>query len=292
MTVTEAQVVASLSALPAFPQVLPEVQRIVADERCTVAQLEAVIAPDAAITVNVLALVNSAAFALPRRVESVRQALSLLGTRRVVDVVTAAAYSRVLPDELPGYRIGAAEFWTHCSAVAVLATQVQRALPTEARRESGGDLFTAGLLHDLGKLAIATFLEDNVDQALVALRGGQQDFFGAEREALGTDHALVGELLARRWNLPTLVEIVARWHHAPSAAPAEHQVAVSVVHLANALAHGLGLGADAGELAREVDLAAIDALGLQGEQIEGLCADALEEVERLSDALGGKESAR
>ncbi len=283
--VSEAQIVARISALPAFPSVLPKVQRLLADERCTVAQLERAIAPDAAITTNLLALVNSAAFGLQRRVESVQQALALLGNAGVVDVVTAAAYKRVLPDELPGYRVGAQEFWTHCSAVAVLASKLEGALTAAQRRAIGGSIFTAALLHDLGKLAIATFLEDAVDETLPALRSGALDFYSLEREALGTDHAVVGQLLAQKWKLPPLVEVVARWHHTPTEAPEEAAVAVAVVHLANALAHSLGLGGDVGELARTVDSSAVKSLEIDAVTVERVCAEALEEILTLGETL-------
>ncbi len=271
-------VLAKVRQLPALSTAMVRVRELARDERSGAADFERAIRPDAALTANVLRIVNSAHFGLRCRAESVRHAVALLGVKRLSAVVSAAALAPVIPPRLPGYELDAADFWRHSVAVAVLAERLAR----EVGRGQDDAVFTAGVLHDIGKLAVATFVAGASRAILERARGGAS-LVGAEQEVLGVTHAEVGAAVAEAWRMPPVVVAVARWHHAPGAAPAgTDAVPIQLVHLADALAHALGLGADVGELARAVDPAVQERLGLRRRTLERAAADALQPIAELA----------
>jgi putative nucleotidyltransferase with HDIG domain len=288
--IAPAEVAARVRALPALSVAAVRLHALVADPRSSAADFEAVIRPDPSLTANLLRVANSAYFAPRSRVETARQAVALLGVRRICDVAAAAALAPILPRRLPGYEIDAAGFWTHCVAVAVLAER----LATGSGAGAPDVVFTAGLLHDLGKLAVCAFVSGESGAILARFRGGE-GFASAEREVLGVDHAEVGALVAEAWALPIAVVQAARWHHRPAAAGAAGAGAVrlaALVHVADALAHSLGLGADAGELGREVDADAVRTAGVSVQALERVASESLETIHDLARLLGGAGGAR
>jgi putative nucleotidyltransferase with HDIG domain len=270
-----------IRTLPALPAAVARVHALAADPRSGPADFEALLRPDPALSANLLRLANSAHFAPRSRVETVRQAVAVLGLKRTSDLATGAAFAPLVPKRLPGYEVDAAAFWLHCAAVAVLAEKLAA--------EAGGapDLtFTAGLLHDVGKLAVCAFVAGEASAIAARLRAGEA-FAAAERGTLGLDHAEVGAVVALRWGLPPAVADVARWHHRPGDVPeGVDRRLVAVVHAADGLAHALGLGADRGELARALDPAAVEPLGIPVRRVERIAGEALEPIRELGRVFG------
>ena len=279
-------VFARIEALPTLSTAAVRVAQLARDERSSAADFERVIRPDPGLTANLLRLVNSAYFGLRCRAESVRQAVALLGVRRVSEVAAMAALAPVLPARLPGYGVDAAAFWMHSVATAVLAERT--AVELGVHRP---DLtFTAGLLHDIGKLAICGFVSDRSDEIFARVHDGMP-FVQAEREVLGVDHCEVGAAVAKAWGLSPGIAQAAQHHHDPGEAPATaDRTLVDLVHIADALSHSIGFGADAGELARVIDAGAEERLGVKARLLEraaGVSLDAIREMASLLGSVSG-----
>ena len=110
--------------------------------------------------------------------------------------------------------------------------------------------FTAGLLHDVGKLAIGVALDEELQGVIESVDEHDLDLFTAEQHRLGTDHCETGRMLAELWSLPAPVVEVIAMHHAPPEADPAHRDLVYVVHVANGFAHSVGFGADVGGMHR------------------------------------------
>lgn len=273
------RIVHHCNRLPAMPAVVSKLNALAQNERSSASDFERVIKPDVTLAATLLRLANSPAFGFASRITDVRTAVTLLGMKRVCELATSAHLLRVVSDRLHGYEMEAASFWTHCSAVAILSEALAKDLNTEFREHA----FTCGLLHDIGKLAISCAWRE--DPAVFKTPDAIDNFFDAEREALGTDHAEVGGTLAEKWHLPPAVDLAIRWHHQPMGYTGPNGWScVAVVHVANVMAHALGYGADAGGLRRRLDPAVCDKLGVRSELLEKIASQTADMILSAAEA--------
>ena len=271
------QALSKVSRLPPISETVIQLVPLLHDEDATTADLVRVLQLDPSMSADLLRMTNAGAFCARGEVNSVTQAVNLLGRKRLFEVAMSAAVLKVLPDPLPGYGLDLPNFWGHCVAVGsfaeALAEQVGKPLPDFA--------FTAGLLHDAGKMVIGQFLEDGLDAILDDL-DDTTPFFAGEAALLGMGHDEVGEMIGRAWHLPASIVAVMRWHHHPSECPSpEHQAIVDLVHAADALAHTFGYGADDGGLRRRVEPEVMERLGVKSRTIDAVVVTAIDRIEGL-----------
>ncbi|HEY5282043.1 MAG TPA: HDOD domain-containing protein [Polyangia bacterium] len=273
------KILAGIKKLPAFSTTVVRLSELVNDAEAGPGEFEAVVQPDMALTANLLRMANSAYFGLSRRIGSAREAITLLGVRRVFELGAMAAVDAVVPETLPGYGIDAGVFWTHSVAVAVIAERLSK----ERKLATPMLTFTAGLLHDVGKLVISSFLAECIEALHTELASGDMSLIACEQKFLGADHAQIGAELGVVWNLPEEVVKVIASHHAPETVnEGRGDVLVDLIHAADCLSHSMGFGADVGGMHRQVDDAAIARLGLRHIDLEHVASRALPEIEGLS----------
>lgn len=203
------------SELPFSPDLLARLFRLTDDQAASpLPAIVEAIAEDQGLSIRLLALANSAFYGLQSEVRSVGRAVAVLGLREVRVLVLALgmrglAASRALP---PGF--GFVAYLEHQLAVAVAAMALARATGVM----DPDDAFTAGVLHDLGKLLTALYRPDDwlAEQALVAAEN--IPWHEAEERHMGLDHGLIGAMALRSWNLPESLTEPVNWHHAPEAA--------------------------------------------------------------------------
>ncbi|WP_147820914.1 HDOD domain-containing protein [Salidesulfovibrio onnuriiensis] len=189
---------------------------------------------DQGLTTRVLSLANSAYYGLQAEVASVGRAAAVLGLAEIRNIVLSLGINRLTEKfKLPEH-FELAEYWRHQFLVAIVA----QALSREVGEGNPGTLFTAGLLHDIGKLIVALKRPEDWEGIYAIREENECTDSEAEDEYWGLDHAVVGSLLLKYWDLPPdLVEPV-NWHHSPALAP-EQQSAASIICLADALVHCL-----------------------------------------------------
>jgi HD-like signal output (HDOD) protein len=203
-------VVAAIEALPPLPAVALRVMQVAQDPKASASDLALVVSADPGLSSRILRVVNSAAYRRMREVTSVQQALVTLGFVQARNLALSGAIAGAYaPDALNAlFRIET--FWRHSLAVAFKAAE----LAGQGRRVDVPSAFTAGIVHNMGRLAL--FYRDPalVDQAVARAMAEGRRLEEVEAE-LGFDHAAAGELLARKWKLPEAVcEAIGR-HHEP-----------------------------------------------------------------------------
>ncbi len=254
-----------MKKLPTLPTSVARLASVINDDRTGAAQFEKIIRPDPALTANLLKLANSAYFGARREIGNVRQGIAFLGVKRVFELAASAWFSQSLPERILGYEVTAKSFFLHCLSVGALAEQ----LAIEAAMKPPEMVFTAGLLHDVGKLAAGALMLEKSDEVMFEMGSSDLSFYAAEAKVLRTDHTEIGEALANEWSLPREIAWAARWHHEPSKAPAYvDRDLVDLIHLADSMAHSLGFGADIGELARAVDSESMERLIVGEEEMD------------------------
>jgi len=277
--IDRAEILASIKKLPAFSPTVVRLAQLIRDQDTEIGEYEAVVQVDLALTANLLRMANSAYFGFARRIGSVREAIALLGPRRLFQLAAMAAVEAVVPPTLPGYGIDSGAYWLHSVAVAELSERVAK----ERKLAMPELTFTAGLLHDIGKLVITSFLAGRASELRKLLAEGPASLLQCERELLGGDHSSIGSELAAAWNLPEEVARVIAHHHEPGACrDGEGDVLVDLVHAADCLSYPLGFGADVSERQRPVDQRAVARLGLRQQDLEHAASRALPEIEGLA----------
>jgi putative nucleotidyltransferase with HDIG domain len=258
--------------LPSLPQVVLDVVELLGHEDANIDDIAARIERDQALTARTLRIANSAFYGVPGRIGTIRSAVGILGLRTVGTLLTTAAVSgRFATAKCPAFQFGV--FWRHAIATALTARGLARQL-----RLDEDIAFTAGLLHDIGRLALAAQYPLEMEQVLRYARDADLPMLDAERCVLDVDHLGVGVLLATHWHFPPAVVAAIEHHHAPR--PGVAPSIADIVHVANAFAHALNPSACADEMVPAVELAAWGRLALSVPQC-------LEIMESTSAGLAG-----
>lgn len=238
------QILAEAGDLAALPQVVMRVIEISADPKASASDLERVIATDPALAAKILTLANSAYFGMPRRLSSLREAVVFLGFKSVRTLALAITSFAVFLGKSDADALARRAVWRHSLDTAQCARTLTTLLPPFVHESFGAEeAFTAGLLHDIGKMALDHSRHD-VYAALTAQaeRDGVR-YFEVEARTLPLQHGLIGAALAQQWNLPPpLCEAIA-FHHTPRAAQINPRL-TATVSLANEMAHALAGGPD------------------------------------------------
>jgi HD-like signal output (HDOD) protein len=278
----EQAVLSKVDAVGTVPAAVTRLFGLFGDERASMADYERVIRPDPSLTANLLHCANSAFYRGQHEISSVKEAISRVGTRRVIELAAGSTFAKTMPAKLPAYELEAAVFWKHSVAVAVLSDRIGR----EAGLGYPDLAFTAGLLHDLGKVLIGTYLASNPGALAGLPPNARLTDLASERALLGIDHAAAGEAMALKWALPKPVGAAARYHHSPADAPgATLRYLAASVHVADGMAHRAGYGTNGPEPV--IDPAALEKLGLDQARLERLAGVAEAEIESTSQMLRG-----
>lgn len=225
------------AAMPAVVRAVLEVCDSPDGDARTVARL---VLTDQGLTANVLKLANSAAYGHRRRIATVSEAVVVMGLDSLKSLVFSCHAAPVLSGPLPGYAMRRGDLWSHSLRVAHLSRGLRGGGGAEAE-----EAFIAGLLHDVGKVALSEVLDDSFERLTAGAQNHRSSLSDGEREMVGVDHAEVGARVATIWNLPDrLIEAIGL-HHRPDQA-AEHPQLVACVAVADRAinAHAAGVPPD------------------------------------------------
>ncbi|MBI4509732.1 MAG: HDOD domain-containing protein [Deltaproteobacteria bacterium] len=224
------KVVGGVVGLPSAPRLYFELVEVLSSPKASVPTIARVIEKDVAMCAKLLQVVNSAFFGLGRRITSIEHAVSYLGIKTISELTLCAeVFYPSGANHLPsGYSL------EHEQAHALLTARIARRV-SPAR--IADDAFIAGMLHEIGKLVLATRLPAEYSSVLTTARSRIGCLAEVEREMLGVTHAEVGAALLGLWGLPyPIVEAV--WcHHFPSQVPQREFDVLAALYIANGLAH-------------------------------------------------------
>ena len=219
--------------LPA-PRVVPQLLQLLNKPDTDNSDIVKLISHDPSLTANVLRLSNSAYFAAATSITTMDEAVARLGSQQVYRIVVAISGAIALSPPKNISRT-ADELLDHSVATAVAAQLMAKDLG-----DNDNLAFTAGLLHDLGKIVLA-FVSNDFYKLFQDVESDQSALIEVERKLLGTDHAEIGGRVLHRWNFPAELMSAVEFHHQPSAAQA-HQRLAAYVYLGNMVAYLVGHG--------------------------------------------------
>lgn len=222
---------ADLNKVPPFPAVAARLLSLLSSKDVEVAEVAELISTDAALTARLLQHVNSAMYRFKQPVTTVSDTIALLGldkTRQLTVMNAAAGYAARAPKNAE-----LQSCWQHSLATAILADEIAKACG-----EFTKIVFAAGILHDIGRLALMVVYPKEYTQAIRGAEGRYLDLLDFEREQFGIDHAEAGRVLAENWKLPAEFLVIAGRHHDPC--EGSELDLLRIIHVACRLADALG----------------------------------------------------
>lgn len=224
MPLTAQEIVDTAGQLPPPPRVMTELLALFARPDVDARRIADTVAAELALSVRTLQVANSPFYGLSKRVTSVHEAIAILGFRAVRMLVLAVGSAQLMQLP-PALRSSMGTLLLHSTRCAMLSR-----LLAESIDYPGEEAFTAGILHDVGKVVAA----QAPVPAAADINWRERSDVSRERELIGADHAEVGQVLLARWNFPdSLCEAVGRHHHPP----AQLSPLSAIVALADHLAH-------------------------------------------------------
>lgn len=199
---------AAVEKMPAFPKSVQSILELSRKMDVDPKQIVQLIEKDPVMTVKILRVINSAFYALPRKVASINHAVIMLGFNTIKNMALGLAAAGMLPSKNDA-GFPASEYLVHSLAVAGTARQLAAKIGGIDAQEA----YIAGLLHDFGKIVFAQYFPTEFRAAL-DLAGAGQPLEAAERQTLGTDHTVAGSMLAEQWQFPATLIAAIRDHHA------------------------------------------------------------------------------
>lgn len=267
MTIPTEEVIKRIRDLPSLSAVVVELMASMEQEDTDVNSLAGKIALDQSLAAKTLRLANSSFYGMSAKVTTIHQAISVLGFHSIRTLVTACSITASFSSSGGAAGFNFQAFWRHSVASAVCARLLARHLGLNP-----DTAFTAGLLHDIGSLVLATRFTAQYEEMLAYRAAHDCYLIEAERAVFGLDHAAVGSALAGWWKFPAAMQGAVADHHLDShAGPPSLGL---VVHAANVLAHALDLSGLEDDLVPPVSEAVWDTLALDGADARRLLREA------------------
>ena len=280
MTLTE--ICNKAQEIPASPSILPVCLKLLDDSDASLQDLSDLVKQDLGLSASVLKLANSAAFGGEISFDSLDDAIFRLGFSQTYNLVVTAAGGRWNNMNLEGYSWTPGDFFRHSLTVAVAAQRIAKVLEI-----CDSDLaYTAGLMHESGKLALAFACPEAINKARNLVDEQGCNWLQAEELVLGFNHTQISQALLGGWSFPESLLQVAAHYPKPSAISGEFLSLVEVVHLAKhmAIQTGIGVGEDAFWL--EVDPSVLVHIGEDHTNFEDMYATIVADVrKRLQGSL-------
>ncbi len=216
------KLVDSCETLISLPEIYLRVREVIDDPHSSMEDLANALSLDPSMTARVLQLVNSPLYGIPRKIDTLSQAVNLLGMRPVANVVFATNVAKAFA-QLPPSVMNMTDYWRKSVLCALIAVHLARA----CGMQDGERLFVAGLLRDVGHLVLYYTVPERAQSALIEAANFNQPLDEVERANIGCDYAEVGGDLMKKWEMPERLEQAIRWQLTPlRASKAERDAAI------------------------------------------------------------------
>ncbi len=224
--------------LPILPQVALKVNELLQDQNISVRILGDTIMKDQAIVTNILKLVNSSFYGFPSKIDSLSRAIMVLGFETLRNAILSVSVTQTLSKTNGSDDFSITDFWRHSIAVAVTSRQLSIRIPLEIPETC----FVGGLLHDMGKVILSCYFNNEFKQVMALYKTGMV-FYEAERSLIPLDHAKIGGYLANKWHLPECLINTITFHHEPRKDVVRSNL-ISLVHASDNIVNRMMNGSD------------------------------------------------
>ena len=215
------EMISRVDDLPALPTVVSKIMALIDDTSSNAQNLEQYLRQDQALAARLLRIVNSSFFGLPNKISSISQAIVIIGYNSLKNLVLAASTSKLLEGSFPGYGFKDGGLWQHAFMAATWSSKLSKRFEFEP--EESEDLFIAGLLHDVGKLVLSSYISMNCKEMMTHLITCDGNIEEAEKALVGISHSEIGSRIAQKWNFSDKFAHIIKYHHNTSNAVDYHK---------------------------------------------------------------------
>jgi putative nucleotidyltransferase with HDIG domain len=272
--ITVQEILKEIEFLPAFNQTAQKALLLIKQDNYSVKELTDIIKFDAALTANILKVSNSAYYAKSKEIHDIGMALSFLGKDQLSSLLTLITSKEYFKNMMDGYEINQGELWEHNLSVAILAESL-------AHYEKAIDksvLFTAGLLHDIGKIILNVWIKKEWEKINHLVEHEGLDFLSAEKKVLGFTHAQVGGAVLKQWNFPNEIINAAKHHHDELL---YDDPVVRIICLADYLSFTMGIMTQMDNMKMKGYTNILNYYNIKTREVEALISDNLEKVQHI-----------
>ena len=276
---------AGIKEIPTLPEVMQNVLAAVASDDCSAEDLAGILSTDQALCAKVLKIANSAFFAQRRRIFDMGDAIVLLGFDQITRIMLATAVFEVLRSLQRNTLFDLYGFWKHSIATAIAGKAIADILgkPSDSKA-----IYTAGLLHDMGKLVLLAYFADLYSRVFRRLEAKELYMYEAEMAELGFTHCDISEWLCDRWNFPqNLIRSIAG-HHGSISPELVSDSGSCIIRLADILSNRLNIGNSGNKKAFSLNQEDYLALGLGDSDIravETTLQTSKDEIDLILDSI-------
>jgi len=220
----------TIDKLLPVPQLALSIAHMLSDEESNITAIADEIKRDQVVSANVLRLCNSSYLSLPRKIASIDQAIIYLGSKTLIQMIITAQTEKIFQGRDHGYSLSRGGMYQHALATARLSEQLAKVHGGIAPDVA----YTAGLLHDIGKVVLDQHIADIQPQFYRTLydQDPHKDSSVLEGDMFGIDHCQTGLVLTERWNLPDIIKDAILFHHSPDSA-GDNREMVNLIYLAD-----------------------------------------------------------
>lgn len=269
-------IIKDINALKPIPQIAHQILACTEDPNRSISDIADIVLYDPLITATLLRICNSAYFNLPRRIDSIKEAISYLGLEQVIELVLLKSGADVLNNKQEGYGLHEGELWHNAVASAIVAKELSEKLNITPRNR----IFTGALLKDIGKIILDRFVSNAFNNINKLVKNDGYSFREAEKAVIGIDHAELGGIIAKKWKFsPQLTTIIT--HHHLAAPEKRKDPEIAVVYVSDMVCNMMGVGVGVDALAYRFHEDALKNLGISPMDLEALMAVFGEKLNRV-----------
>ena len=271
------EIVKKVQDLPTLPGIVMELLNAIDEEDVNISVLAQKVSHDQALTAKTLRFANSSLYGTSSKAATIQQAITFLGMQTVRNLIIAAAMTGCFPERrCAGFDFKA--FWRHSMATAICAKSLARHIGSDQDQA-----YTAGLLHDIGRLVLVTRFPQHYEKAIAYRIDHDCHMLEAEREVLGIDHVQAGSALAMHWSLSETLRHAIAGHHEPETQ--DGITLAAIVHVADAIAHALDLSGIEDDVVPPISFSAWNGMNLDEPAYIGIFRETLSGFEQVNQIL-------
>ena len=274
-------IIERIDLLAPIPAIASQILTKSEDPDSSLSEIADLIVNDPALTANLLKICNSAYFGLPRKVESVKDAVAWVGLDQIVELVLTNSVSDNFKKGLEGYGLGEGELWRHAVTSAHVAKSLAHRFGVSQNKHL---IYTAALLKDIGKLILGRFVAFSAEKINILVHSQGYSFNDAEKNVIGMNHEELGAMVGEKWSFSEKQIYIIRHHHLTDES-ARQDLETTLIYLADIICMMMGICTGTDGLSYRFYSDVLERINVSEKDLQGIIAETSENQEKIDYLL-------